>query len=192
MIHKGIEFAIRAHGQQKRKGSDLLYIVHPFETALILSQAGASETLICAGLLHDTLEDTDVTYEQLRKEFGAEVADLVLSRSEDKEKTWEERKSVTVNKIQSLNYEQKLLLCADKLSNMRDIDRDYPKEGDALWTRFRMQSKSALAWYYKGIRDVLAERFAGMPAYEEYWRLVNKNFGPGPAHTDWMKENRAT
>ena len=192
MIHKGIEFAIRAHGQQKRKGSDLLYIVHPFETALILSQAGASETLICAGLLHDTLEDTDVTYEQLRKEFGAEVADLVLSRSEDKEKTWEERKSVTVNKIQSLNYEQKLLLCADKLSNMRDIDRDYPKEGDALWTRFRMQSKSALAWYYKGIRDVLAERFAGMPAYEEYCRLVNKNFGPGPAHTDWMKENRAT
>ena len=81
---------------------------------------------------------------------------------------------------------------ADKLSNMRDSDRDYPKEGDALWTRFRMQSKSALAWYYKGIRDVLAERFAGMPAYEEYCRLVNKNFGPGPAHTDWMKENRAT
>ena len=51
-----------------------------------------------------------------------------------------------------------------------------------------MQSKSALAWYYKGIRDVLAERFQGVPAYEEYCRLINKNFGPGPAHTEWMNE----
>ena len=79
---------------------------------------------------------------------------------------------------------------ADKLSNMRDIDRDYPKEGDALWARFRMQSKAALAWYYKGIRDVLEERFSGVPAFEEYCRLIDKNFGAGPAHTEWMKSEK--
>lgn len=174
MIHKGIEFAIRAHGQQKRKGSDLLYIVHPFETALILSQAGASETLICAGLLHDTLEDTDVTYEQLRKEFGAEVADLVWSRSEDKEKTWEERKSAAVNKIQSLNYEQKLLLCADKLSNMRSIAADYQAVGERLWERFR-RGREAQKWYYGAIITELTQ-LAELPMYQELKKLYQSIF----------------
>ena len=49
-----------------------------------------------------------------------------------------------------------------------------------------MQSKAALAWYYKGIRDVLKENFSGVEAYEEYCSLIDKNFGPGPAHRDWM------
>ena len=53
-----------------------------------------------------------------------------------------------------------------------------------------MQSKSALAWYYKGIRDVLKENFSGVAAYEEYCRLIDKNFGPEPAHTDWKKGDR--
>ena len=75
---------------------------------------------------------------------------------------------------------------ADKLSNMRDIDRDYPSAGEQLWTRFRMQSKEALAWYYKGIRDVLRDNFAGVEAYEEYCSLIDKNFGPCPARRDWI------
>ena len=66
---------------------------------------------------------------------------------------------------------------ADKLSNMRDIDRDYPVEGEKLWERFRMKDKAMIGWYYKGIRDALADSFGGVEAYEEYCRLVEKNFG---------------
>ena len=78
---------------------------------------------------------------------------------------------------------------ADKLSNMRDIDRDYPVLGEALWTRFRMQSKSAMAWYYKGVRDALKEEFSGVEAYEEYSRLIDKNFGKDPEREDsWFPE----
>ncbi|CVI66056.1 GTP pyrophosphokinase rsh [Clostridiales bacterium CHKCI001] len=169
MVHKGIEFAVRAHGQQKRKGSDLLYIVHPFETALILSQAGANETLICAGLLHDTLEDTAVTYEQLQQEFGTAVADLVQSRSEDKLKTWEERKLATVNGIQNLTYEQKLLLCADKLSNMRSIAADYQMIGEKLWERFR-RGRESQKWYYGAIITELAQ-LEELPMHQELKHL---------------------
>ena len=75
-------------------------------------------------------------------------------------------------------------------NHLQVICSTFLKEGDALWTRFRMQSKAALAWYYKGIRDVLEERFSGIPAFEEYCRLIDKNFGPGPAHTEWMKNER--
>lgn len=66
---------------------------------------------------------------------------------------------------------------ADKLSNMRDIDRDYPMYGEQLWERFRMKDKKIIGWYYKGIRDALKKEFNGVPAYMEYCRLVEKNFG---------------
>ena len=66
---------------------------------------------------------------------------------------------------------------ADKLSNIRDIDRDYPVVGEELWNRFRMKDKRIIGWYYKGVRDVLREGFGGMDAYEEYCRLIEKNFG---------------
>ena len=65
---------------------------------------------------------------------------------------------------------------ADKLSNMRDIDRDYPVYGEELWNRFRMKDKKIIGWYYKGIRDALKDAFCGTDAYEEYCRLIQKNF----------------
>ena len=51
-----------------------------------------------------------------------------------------------------------------------------------------MSSHTALAWYYKGIKEALKDNFSGVEAYEEYCRLVDKNFGPEPAHTEWMKK----
>ena len=66
---------------------------------------------------------------------------------------------------------------ADKLSNMRDIDRDYPVYGEELWNRFRMKDKKIIGWYYIGIKDALKDAFEGVEAYQEYSRLVHKNFG---------------
>lgn len=169
MIHRGIEFAVQAHGEQKRKGSEIPYIVHPFETALILAQAGADRKLVCAGLLHDTLEDTAITYEQLEQEFGTEVADLVQGRSEDKSQTWEVRKSTTISNIKHLTYDGKLLICADKLSNMRSIAADYRQIGEELWKRFR-RGKQSQEWYYGEIIRELAE-LELLPMYQELKRL---------------------
>ena len=66
---------------------------------------------------------------------------------------------------------------ADKLSNMRDIDRDYPECGEELWQRFRMKDKEIIGWYYKGVRDSLREAMKENPVYLEYCELVEKNFG---------------
>ena len=70
---------------------------------------------------------------------------------------------------------QKIAL-ADKLSNMRDIDRDYHVLGEELWNHFRMKDKKKIAWYYQGIRNALRDSFGGEPVYEEYCRLIKKNF----------------
>ena len=191
MIDDAIEFATKAHEGQFRKGTRRPYIVHPIEVADIVSTMTKDEEVICAAVLHDTIEDCGgITEDVLKLRFGARVAEIVSQESEDKSLSWEERKGETIRRLKDASTEVQMIGLADKLSNMRDIDRDYPVAGDELWTRFRMQSKSALAWYYKGVRDALADHFSGIGAYEEYCRLIEKNFGPDPAHTEWMKGDR--
>ena len=188
MIDDAMEFATKAHGGQFGKGGRRPYIVHPSEVGDIVATMTKDEEVICAAVLHDTIEDcSGITWDVLKLRFGGRVADMVAQESEDKSRSWEQRKGATIRRLKDARVEVQMIGLADKLSNMRDIDRDYPVLGDELWRRFRMQSKSALAWYYKGIRDVLEENFKGVEAYEEYCRLIEKNFGPGPAHTEWRK-----
>ncbi len=186
MIDEAIEFATKAHEGQFRKGTKRPYIVHPIEVADIVSTMTRDEDIICAAVLHDTIEDCkSVTADVLRLQFGERIAGMVIGESEDKSKSWEERKGTTIRKIKDAPREVQIIGLADKLSNMRDIDRDYPVLGEQLWMRFRMQSKQAIGWYYKGIRDALKDSFAGVRAYEEYCELVAKHFGEEPASLEW-------
>ena len=177
MVNKAIEFATKAHEGQLRKGTKRPYIVHPIEVGDIVSTMTRDEEIISAAILHDTIEDCDgITKELLAEQFSERVADIVSQESEDKSKSWIDRKTITIKHLATAPMEVKMIGLADKLSNMRDINRDYPVCGEELWKRFRMQSKSMIGWYYKGVRDVLKETFEGVPAYEEYCQLVEKNF----------------
>ncbi len=164
LVHKAVEFAAIKHKNQKRKGSDTPYIVHPVEVALFLTECGCDETCITAGVLHDTLEDTETTYEELIAEFGKKVADIVAEESEDKSKSWQERKQATVDRFRSASKEAQLICLADKLSNLRSMVYDYGKIGDDLWSSFSAD-KDKIEWYYrsivnvsKGNKSVLRER----------------------------------
>lgn len=188
MIDEAIEFATKAHAGQFRKGTKRPYIVHPVEVADIVATMTQDEEIICAAVLHDTIEDCKGITEGLLKErFGERVASMVALESEDKSKSWEERKGATILRLKTAPRPVQMIGLADKLSNMRDIDRDYPVVGENLWKRFRMQSKSAIAWYYKGVQEALREGFEGVMAYEEYVKLIEKNFGPEPKafFTEW-------
>lgn len=178
MINKAIEFATKAHEGQFRKGTKRPYIVHPIEVGDIVSVMTQDAEIISAAVLHDTIEDCgDVTRTLLAQEFSERVANMVAQESEDKSKTWMERKRATIEHIKKAPYEVKMICLADKLSNMRDIDRDYPVLGDELWNRFRMKDKDTIGWYYKGVRDSLEESLSTTKPYEEYCMLIKKNFG---------------
>lgn len=178
MIDKAIEFATRAHEGQFRKGTQTPYIVHPVEVGNIVKTMTADEEVISAAILHDTIEDCEgVTQRRLAQLFSERVALMVAQESEDKSKSWMERKTATIEHLRTAPREVQMIGLADKLSNMRDIDRDYPKEGENLWNRFRMKDKEMIGRYYKGVRDVLREQFRGVKAYEEYCWLIDKNFG---------------
>lgn len=178
MINKAREFAAKAHEGQVRKGTNRPYIVHPIEVGDIVSSMTQDAEVISAALLHDTIEDCDyVSRTLLAQEFSERVANMVAQESEDKSRTWMERKRATIEHIKNAPHEVKLICLADKLSNMRDIDRDYPVLGDELWNRFRMKDKDTIGWYYKGVRDSLEDTMNTLKPYEEYCMLIKKNFG---------------
>ena len=177
MIEKAIVFATQAHEGQLRKGTTRPYILHPTEVGNIVADMTGDEEVIAAAILHDTVEDCEgVTEEIIRREFSPRVAELVMQESEDKTKTWMERKTATIEQLKVAPKEIQMIGLADKLSNMRDIDRDYPECGETLWERFRMKDKALIGWYYKSIRESLKDSMQGTRTYEEYCKLVDKNF----------------
>src|SRR5262245_64373722 len=99
-----IAMAIRAHDTQVRKGDGKLpYVVHPVTAALILSRYSGDEDTIIAGLLHDTIEDTLVTAEEIEREFGPKVRDIVLDVTESRlpNLSWETRKARYLRHLQT-------------------------------------------------------------------------------------------
>ena len=177
VIERAIAFATQAHEGQFRKGTKRPYIVHPLEVGQIVATMTDDEEIISAAILHDTIEDCEgVTRETICQEFTERVAHLVVQESEDKSKTWMERKGATIEHLKKAPKEVQMIGLADKLSNMRDIDRDYPVCGEELWNRFRMKDKKMIGWYYKGILTSLKDSLEGVPAFGEYCELVGKHF----------------
>jgi myo-inositol-1(or 4)-monophosphatase len=178
LIEKAIDFATRFHDGQKRKGTDQPYIVHPIAVGEILKQMTDDEEIISAGYLHDTIEDCEgITKEVLEKEFTSRVAWIVDCESEDKSKAWIERKKETIEELKDAKHEIKMVALADKLSNIRDIKRDYEKLGEDFWNRFAIKDKEMIGFYYKGIKDSLSTSFKKDKHYIEYCHLVNDVFG---------------
>lgn len=172
MIQKAVEFAAKAHEGAFRKGSRIPYIYHPMEAALIVAQITDDEEMIAAAYLHDVLEDTSVTAEELEREFGSRVAALVLSESEDKSRTWKERKSAAIEHVKHASREEKILVLGDKLSNMRSTARDYMREGEQVWQRFNEKRRESHMWYMKGMLDGLKE-LEDTLAYQELQQLYH-------------------
>ena len=170
-LNKAITFATEKHSGQVRKSTKIPYILHPLEVLQVLYSMRADTNLMIAGVLHDTVEDTDTTLDEIREIFGDDVADLVASNSEDKSKTWEERKQHTINELAKADLRVKMLIMADKLSNIRSIAFDYNNIGDKLWERFNAP-KEKQAWYYDGILDALYDMQFIPECEKAYWEFT--------------------
>jgi (p)ppGpp synthase/HD superfamily hydrolase len=148
LVDTAIRIAIDAHKDQKRKSDGFPYIAHPFSVALMLQKHGFRDEVVSAGLLHDVLEDTTVTREELARAIGEEVVDMVLALSEDKSRPWEERKRTYIATVAASSHEVKAISTADKISNLRDtLDscRDNPASFWAKFTRGLPEQR----WYYR-------------------------------------------
>ena len=170
-LHKAVLYAVQMHSQQLRKGTNLPYIVHPMEVLNILSRMNAHEELLMAGVLHDVVEDTEATIEDIAHRFGETVAELVLAHTEqNKELPWWERKLAAIAHLRSAPRDVKLLILADKLSNIRSMAADYARIGDKLWDRF-CADKTMQSRYYSMSIDALGDMAEDPDAKWAYWEL---------------------
>lgn len=177
MINKAIQFAVTAHAGQFRKGTTTPFILHPMEVGVIVATLTSDEEIISAAILHDTVEDCPhVTVDDIRREFGDRIASMVDCESEDKSKSWLERKAHTIMYLKhEASMEVRFIAMGDKLANIRSLVRDYEKVGEELWNRFNMKDPKMQRWYYRSMIDSLS-CLKGCDAYEEYVTLVNRLF----------------
>ena len=183
LLDKAIIFATKAHSGARRMGTNVPYIVHPIEAAAIVSATTDDEEVIAAAVLHDVIEDTDATEDDLYARFGRRITELVLNESEDKRRTlpaaltWKTRKQETITFLETeADRDAKMLALADKLSNLRAIHRDQCIIGDKIWERFNEKNKEMHAWMYRSIAKAL-EELKDHPTWQEYNRLVTEVFG---------------
>ncbi len=181
LLDRAIIFAVKAHHNTERRGKGFPYIVHPMEAVEIVATITSDQELLAAAVLHDTIEDTNVTVEELRAEFGDRIANLVHAESDQftegvsEEDSWHDRKQASIDRLASAPHDAKIVALGDKLSNMRAIARDYAIKGDVLWQIFHVTDKTQHEWHYRGLAASLSE-LSDTFAYKEFVSLINQVF----------------
>ena len=182
LVSEAIAFAVKAHDGMRRKKSDIPYILHPMEAAVIVGTMSEDQNLIAAAALHDVVEDAGITIEEIEERFGKRVRELVESETEDKRAdlppaaTWRIRKEESLAVLKNTDDIAVLMVwLGDKLANMRAIYRDFKVEGEAMWQRFNQKDVAEQAWYYRSIVS-LTERLSDTSAWIEYKTLTDLVF----------------
>lgn len=185
LVSEAIAFAVKAHDGMRRKKSDIPYILHPMEAAVIVGTMTDDQNLIAAAALHDVVEDTGIDINEIEDKFGKRVRELVAAETEDKRAdlppadTWRIRKEESLAELKETDDIGVLMVwLGDKLANMRSIYRDWKVEGDALWQKFNQKDVNEQAWYYGSIVE-LTDRLSHTSAWIEYKMLTELVFGKG-------------
>lgn len=168
-IEKAIVRSAELHRKQNRKASGAPYIVHPFAVAFLLAHYVEDEDVICAGLLHDVLEDVpSYGAEKMKEEFGENVYRIVKEVTEDqnlkeswnpfsKPGHWKKRKTQYLENLKNDSPEGLMIAAADKIHNIRSLVDGYESQGDEVWKFFRGK-KEEIFWFYDSVLLILREK----------------------------------
>lgn len=163
LVERAMRTAAMAHRDQTRKASALPYIAHPASVAMILVRAGFDEPhVLAAALLHDVVEDTDVTLADLARDYPPEVIDIVAALSEEKtdadgnKRPWKERKVDHIAVIASAPIAAQAVALADKLHNLTSTLVDLLVVGIAVWDRFNA-ARDEFLWYHDAMIEATTD-----------------------------------
>lgn len=183
LIDKAVIFAAKAHQGCVRKGSGQPYIFHPLEVMSIASLMTLDADILCAAMLHDTIEDTDTTLDDIKREFNDRIALFVSYESENKkegmnkEDSWYSRKKETIDIINNCKEIGVKIVClSDKVSNLRSFKLlKYQFGLDHMFDYFNQKDPQKHLWYYKSLRDGMKE-LSNEPVYLEFCDLIKQVF----------------
>jgi guanosine-3',5'-bis(diphosphate) 3'-pyrophosphohydrolase len=157
-LEHAMRFAAQAHAGQLRKSSETPYFVHVAAVALILDRAGFPEDVVIAGLLHDVVEDTAVSFERVASLFGVPVAELVRHCTEVKtdphgnKRPWIDRKRDHLAALAKAPTEAHAIVLADKLHNLTSMELDL-RDHRSVWPQFHA-ARDQVLWYYHEMIDL--------------------------------------
>jgi (p)ppGpp synthase/HD superfamily hydrolase len=166
-LERALRWAATCHQGQFRRGCEAPYVEHAMGVALILDRLGFAEEVVIAGLLHDVVEDTAATLDQVEARFGAAVAETVRHCSEIKtdgqgrKRPWIDRKRDHLEALGRAPLAARAVILADKLHNLISIELDL-REGRPVWPTFHA-GRDQVLWYY---RATLAQLGQGDPRLE--------------------------
>lgn len=179
-LYSAYAYAARAHLGQYRKKTRVPYFTHIITTMNYAVELTREIEVLQAAILHDTVEDTWVTLDDLRKEFGDRVARLVEAETENKRRnipaaqTWEIRKRETIEHLKVASLDVKLIVLADKTANLESIVREQHYLKTEIWNKFNQPDKSKQEWYFRAVREQLMEfcDTSVMRAYDQYLKIL--------------------
>lgn len=176
-IEYAIYYATKAHKGQTRKMEDVDMIFHPFTVGMILQRNQCDEDIVTAGILHDVVEDTDKTFDDIEREFGKRVRDYVYDASEpDKSLPWRQRKEHTIETIKNAPLGSKLIVACDKINNLEDALSNIEKYGEDIITKNFEEQK----WYYTNVYESCIENVnREHPIFRRYKDVLEEVFKGG-------------
>lgn len=175
ILDYAILFATKAHNGQKRKTDNVDMIFHPFTVGMILKDHNMNDNCVIAGILHDVVEDTKYTLEDIRSIFGDEVANIVNEVTEKKILPWEERKKEAIEKIKTASFEGKMVECADKINNLETLYDLTNEKGKVVWEVFNRPYEKQ-KWYYTQMYKAVIENAEDNKLFERYRNILDKVF----------------
>lgn len=181
-LEKAYRYASEAHSGQYRKGTKIPYFTHIITTMNYCMELTDDIEILQAAILHDTVEDTSVTLEDLRRDFGERVARIVEADTEDKlrdrpaDETWEVRKQTTVSHLKDRPSDSKMVILADKTANAESLFKEWQRLGDTVWDKFNMKDRKKQEWYFRAIADCLVE-FSDTSVMKKFTEYIDELFG---------------
>lgn len=182
VFEEAVAFAVQAHKGMVRKAGKHPYILHPMEAAVIVGSMTDDPEVLAAAVLHDVVEDANVTLTEIRDKFGERVMDLVASETEYKRvylpaaDTWQIRKNEAVELLRATDdIGVKMLYLGDKLSNLRSISRGLKDQGEAYWQQFNQTDPKKHHWYYRAIAEATQE-LSCYGVWQEFDQLIYEIF----------------
>jgi (p)ppGpp synthase/HD superfamily hydrolase len=184
-LEQALRLAAAGHAGQERRGGTVPVLEHVMAVAWILDRAGFDEDVVIAGVLHDLVEDTSTTLEEIARRFGRRVADLVADCSEQKtdsrgrKRPWIDRKRDHLKALQQAPVEALGIILADKLHNLLSIAADL-EEGHSPWDLFHADREQVL-WYYRAMIDTCGRddaRLSALAASCREWLASIETAGP--------------
>lgn len=172
LVEKAREIAHKAHEGQVRKTDGSPYVHHPEAVAEIVKEHGFGEEVVAAALVHDVLEDCDMTETELREELGDEVVNIVTAVSENKDLEWEDRKEQYAEAVASSGEGTMAVSVADKIHNAKSLLGYYAEHGPKTWDSFN-RGKEKKVWFEKLLLTKLQQNWQH-PLLDEYASLVEK------------------